>query len=172
MVRVDLFVHRNRLIGSPAVVSSRIFSNRSRTSGSTSSTLFLPPPARLARPSPGLTSFPPPLNSSTALVIVVRESPVNAATRLMPPHPQIQRFIRGKQPRLKLIQRAEYLQPSPFASRNRPTARGPDHSPQNTLSSNICSTYCLTLTKPKDSPARCQRSFGNNRGRLTKRNIK
>src|SRR6202140_3780814 len=88
MVRVDLLVHRNRLIGSPAVVSSRIFSNRSCTPGSTPSTFFLPPPTRLTRPSPGFTSFPLLPSSSTAFVIVVRESPVNAARRLMPPRPK------------------------------------------------------------------------------------
>ena len=62
--------HERVMIGSPAVVSSRIFSNKSRTPGSTPSIFFLPPPTRLTRPSPGLTSFPPLPNSSTAFVIV------------------------------------------------------------------------------------------------------
>src|SRR5450432_2688049 len=88
MFRVDLLVHRNTLIGSPAVVSSRIFLNNSRTVGSTCSIFFLPPPPCRTRFSPRLSNFRLPRNSSTALVIFVRDNPVNADIRLMPPRPR------------------------------------------------------------------------------------
>src|SRR5260370_26238895 len=42
-------VHRNKPIGSPAVVSSRIFRNKSGTAGSTCSNRFLPPPISRTR---------------------------------------------------------------------------------------------------------------------------
>jgi hypothetical protein len=73
MAGVDLLVHRNTLIGTPAVVSS---------------TFSRSPPASRIHPSPASTSFLPLLNSPTALVMVVRDIPFNCDNRVKPPRPQ------------------------------------------------------------------------------------
>src|SRR5213593_230292 len=88
MACVDLLVHRKALMGSPAVVSSRISSSTFRTLSSMSSTLFRPAPGCRIIPSSGFNNFLPDFSSSTAFVIVVRDIPVNSHRRLIPPRPK------------------------------------------------------------------------------------
>jgi hypothetical protein len=74
---------RKALIGSPAVVLSKILSNSACNRGSAS----CPPPVSRIRPSPASVSFPRRFNSPAALVIVLRDIPVSFDSRLTSPRP-------------------------------------------------------------------------------------
>src|SRR6266849_3496512 len=87
MACVDLLVHRTALMGSPAVVSSKIRVNSACSFPSPSSTRLRPAPASRILPSVNCTNFLLLHNSATALVIVVRDIPVNLERRLIPPRP-------------------------------------------------------------------------------------
>jgi hypothetical protein len=73
--------------GSKRRVSSRILPSCACNPGSESSTFFRPPPVSRICPLPAPASFFLLFNSATALVIVVRDIPVNSDKRLTPPRP-------------------------------------------------------------------------------------
>src|SRR5690349_1991974 len=87
MARVDLLVHLSRLIGSPAVVSSRMRVRCCPIAGATCSAFFRPPPGWRTLPVAAVFNRFLPRNSLTPLVIVTRDMPVSRASRLTPPRP-------------------------------------------------------------------------------------
>src|SRR3954452_8507957 len=87
MARVDLLVHLSRLMGSPAVVSSRMRVRCCPIEGATCSAFFRPPPGWRPLPESAVFSRRLPRNSLTPLVMVTRDMPVSRASRLTPPRP-------------------------------------------------------------------------------------
>ncbi len=80
---MDLLVHFNKLIGSPAVVSFMICFRRFEISGFRSSILFRPPPEqRILSPS---ASFSFVFSSFIPFIIVGLDKPVSSYIFLMPP---------------------------------------------------------------------------------------
>src|SRR6266852_3196016 len=89
IARVDLLVHFKRLIGSPAVVSSMIRTSSRRSSGSKSSTFFLPAPGLRIRPSVLAGNRPFARSSAAPFMIVGRDTPVSRDISLITPRPRL-----------------------------------------------------------------------------------
>src|SRR5689334_7682942 len=87
MARVDLLVHLSRLMGSPAVVSSRMRVRCCPIEGATCSAFLRPPPGWRTLPACAVFSRRLPRNSLTPFVMVTRDMPVSRASRLTPPRP-------------------------------------------------------------------------------------
>src|SRR5713101_1725837 len=85
MRSVDLLVHRRRLIGSPAVVSSMIFSSARTSVGSATSNRWRPPPGWRTRPLVPRTV--PAWSSRIPRRIVGRAIPVSPCIAFSPPRP-------------------------------------------------------------------------------------
>src|SRR5689334_25020732 len=87
MARVDLLVHLSRLMGSPAVVSSRMRVRCCPITGATCSAFLRPPPGWRTLPAWAVFSRRLPRNSLSPWVMVTRGMPVSRASRLTPPRP-------------------------------------------------------------------------------------